>query len=682
MDHRAAMRERLDHAVYGRLRRRLQAAREQYDGHLRTYNAALATVAAIASLEGTSPERQTQRNPPELSAALRQDHGRPEATSEHNHPMSSEGHIENDSHVVPLDSPSRSSVSSDSEGADHPAPEPAPGDDSRENSIAHLKEKLCDLLDGSDPSSASSSQCSCSECLSSSDSRVSDAENTFKKCVEELRDAGLPAADSPGEYLSLGHPFLTGIAPKSGRRTVIRALIVSILAWMSAGLGLVLMWVYLSLSFSQSQNMPAIQTNFQTSDSLPLPIVRFCAPYANTPLFTGGEGGIFPLLAVASVRIPGPPETGLSEPILFPNYSESVSVDVVHLGTADASQCERFDNALDLDSIVVSSNPYFSPCLQCVDVTARNPDGERLWVSESNYDRSIEIDVATNELFEFCASDAFRDYTGVLTTFTSFISTRIGELFERGVLQDPAGVLTPEEKAVLSNKLQANHAAGFAEVITDFYCNVVFASGVFYPRQDGLTVGYDWDPALQFWTRRNGGEGVEFWNVTRCPEGVPEAQLNGRLCRRRDESALEIRRLDVHLWDPERDSETVSQRVMNSSFVFTLPVSVGENLDLRLRRRRELDSSVSLDGSVGVYDGRSLANLNTELYRYNKVKIRYDRMTTESLSVAATYDTGQYIIDMLNSLSLFTGFSLYTVAMGPILVFVRYHWVKVLKPFW
>jgi hypothetical protein len=507
----------------------------------------------------------------------------------------------------------------------------------------------------------------------------------FAEALDELRNAGFPLNARPLEQLlhyddRLGEKELANSA-----RPLRCAIVLSTIAWLLTLGGLFAVIHHLSQSYYRDRSHPAMKLTFQRPSTLRLPTITVCPGHSHTPNFaTGGPQGSgrlpsWPLMTISSI---GTPYSSLEThyPNSMKNLVEVPREELVPNGSSETKprNCDKSNvlmNAAKLGGVSKredSAGLYDGHCNSCLQFRRDKP----IHMTDTS---PFRFTVALNRLYDFCLYNQGQETDRVMKTFHSILAENLDTLKRRRVLIDPLNETSLQilgkgdvlKAAELFEFRPAPVPGGGPKVLsvqTDFLCNVLFISGLWYPASvEHPDVSYVWDATAQYWVRKRDSVGP-YWNLTakiprsECREGSAAGLLSA-LCLDAATSGLLNSHFVVYAADDE--STLPGVHVLNTSRDFQYPVDSSVTRAQFKFRRRVMPSGHAVIESPAVLMSRGMIQSSAvDMYRYVSLEFSFDGLLTEVWGTRRAYKAWEYVVDILMAVVLFTGLSFFTLLMG------------------
>jgi hypothetical protein len=450
-----------------------------------------------------------------------------------------------------------------------------------------------------------------------------------------------------------------------GRMGITRVACVSAAAWLVSVCGLISLLAYLSFSFVAAKQYPAVSLTFTREERLRLPIITVCPSFSNAPLFPRGSSvqvkGLPPLVTISEVHLPVPP---LSQIRInkYPRSLDNVEEVILGGGLRGPKSCEHNLTPQVLNSMqpALSSSMSGGSCTSCLRFGLLKPVH-----LESGKRHKVILNVAVNRLWSACQHDDpggnsyFDD--SVITWFIAIIASNLGTMLKKKYLTDPTLALAGAHGINLNNVSKQRAEFLFrpnssdAQAGRDFFCNTLFASGLFYPGGSHSLpdIRYAWNSSAKFWSRGHGSAGP-YWNV-----GETKAQdcTSVDTCPASADSVSNVHALRIYA----DDVSTLTADTYANSSTYLHMSDNNFNVDIAMRRKTH-KTSVSVQAAV-VTSHLIRHHLGQEYpFDVSSFVLYFDRFLTENVGETTVYAPWQFFLDVLNSVSLFTGLSFYTVS--------------------
>ena len=512
----------------------------------------------------------------------------------------------------------------------------------------------------------------------------------------KVQDVMLTASDSDTGRSSSSHAKPAGAAgvvgagaPKKRSSGLKRAMLLSICAWLVAFVGLTVFVVFLTKSYIDSRNNPVITRSFETVRSLDLPVMSICSTnsdvpsfadfptdeYKGLPIFTLSEAEFLdtndnyttPLRSLSKNGTQKQAPGGFETRILGPSEEQCEST-LARLNATKASES--------LGQVVLPLEDKVR-CAQCITIGRDGAIPVMANRSEAGLPSGLSINVVMSRLYAFCFVDSVRNLATVQSLFVAELERNAKALVDAGILKfDDSVPLNDSEKVTTALWVQPGDqedTLGGKEI--DFYCNVYFFSGFFYPTEPKKPdVRYVHKMKFpQQWDRVEDSKGPYFELLRQPSIKKLLSQESLGLRPREDEvdtfSLLSTVALSIYAEDRDVMRSSESSVVNTTSLVAQIDRSKGALVRFRQQGSIGSASSVVRVATLSTTDDRPQES-EEGAYFSNRLNFTYDRFLKEVLSEQQTYSEWQYIADLLEVLTLFTGLSFYSVLVVPATAFL------------
>lgn len=436
-------------------------------------------------------------------------------------------------------------------------------------------------------------------------------------------------------------------------------------AWAFAVIGMMITIGFLCGDFWVAQKNVAIQIERSSPTPLELPAVTICGDTPSIPTFSHfptDEYPGLPLIGISSYIRTNRTESSFRSEVHFPNTLATVEnspveeVVVAQDGERFRKERQGFNVKREIQSMneirTAGSfevlNARESNGLYCFRVGKRrrevlfpfDPDQK-----ESLFNPSVQISVFKSRLFGACRSSYFQRDALVYEVFAGEFYRHAEVLQQRGIL-DFSGYDFSVLNETLWDLGQVNHPI-------DFYCNVYFFAGFFYPTLDNASISYLYNPSHpDIWEKTGAGPyySAYSWNANASLLLGPDVRA-----LERDTYALSSIRLYAEEAAKAEDSGVVSPSTgisildMTSTSIYTFKkVNVrGENV-------------------YHVKEARSQTpKMNLRVVDHYHVNMDFSTFETERILTAPTMSWPEFLTDVFEFVGLFTGICIFTLIVAP-----------------
>lgn len=433
---------------------------------------------------------------------------------------------------------------------------------------------------------------------------------------------------------------------------------------------------FLISAFVRAQRHPFLQAKYTNSSELQVPIVTICARFPDVHTFYKGAGAVdkrFTGLPIVTLTRYEHVQSG--EEISYPDTEKLLDERV--LG-ANRTYCERRLSVMDSRrfSDGIGLGPRVAPdrCSSCLRLGFKKNITLRADKASNTLNfAGVRLDFAISGLFSFCRFERDRTQNGVLGLFAKELYSRKDDLLRTGVISDPEG------KANFSNpnvfgwptlQIHPDLEGDSNNFAVDFYCNVYFFSGIYYPTANN-DVGFVYNSTLRFWNRNPLKKGPFLNSFPREAQGTGVGEALKRLRKPSNDtlvSWLSVVSLDVYMEDIKEVDKSPTATVNQTAFVGTVDANRDASFKVRISQsvlgRREIVVTSRVDN-------HRLPPPNfPKPSSQSRIELDFSRYFVESLDTTRNFPVALFVADLLNYISLFTGLSFYTLVVAPIHIFM------------
>lgn len=439
-------------------------------------------------------------------------------------------------------------------------------------------------------------------------------------------------------------------------------------AWAFAVIGMMITIGFLTGDFLASQKSVAIQIERTAPAPLQLPVITICNDLPNVPAFADLPSKEFhglPLFAISAInRSKGPSSSGNATKIFYPQtlpQSKNSPVEdvVVAKDGKGFLQAERgFDVKREQESLYFirdvgsDQNQYQgSKGFYCFRIGLK--DGEKIEPysfdsSSSLAQPAVQLKVFKLKMLGACRAQSLRTQFSILTAFMSELLLHAENLQERGILDfNGASFSVLQSESILVYKRFGPDA------IADFFCNVYFFSGYFYPSADKANIKYRYNKNLNSrWEQTGSGP---YYTVFSWQKGAP--QLIGPDRRALENDTFSLDGIRVYAEAPE--NAKISGIVSPASRISILTSS---NTVKFIFRRMYIGGKNRYRFQKGVH--QMLPPYHSSLTTF-KIALDFSTFETEKVLTGPTMSWPEFITDVFEFVGLFTGICIFTLIVAP-----------------
>lgn len=446
-----------------------------------------------------------------------------------------------------------------------------------------------------------------------------------------------------------------------------RLLGISTGAWLFAVIGMMITIGFLIADFLVAQKNLAIQIERSAPVPMQLPAITVCNGIPHVPPFghfpTKEYPGL-PLLVISAYSRSGRIHRSLNKselliryPETLPNSDGSLVEDVIvsnnfskFLRQKVGFSVKREESSLHLIRNIGlqqdGANAYF-----CNRIGFKN--AEKLYpqdgadVTHVVSEPAVRLRVFKNRMFSACRTRYGQSEYGIHRSLVAAIHGHAGKLVEKGILDfNGADVDVIVENSILTGDKE--HYKGYF----DFFCNVYFFSGYFYPSVDNADITYGYNAGGERWYETGKGP---YYKTSSWMPGSPF--LIGP-----DRRALENDTYDmdgIRLYAEEVGSEAKKSGNVKPSSRLAI-VTNANSMTFIFRR-------VNIRGK-----DRFRFLQSTGKTRYPRgvmsnyvVGLDFSTFETEKILASPTMSWAEFITDVFEFVGLFTGICIFTLIVAP-----------------
>lgn len=434
------------------------------------------------------------------------------------------------------------------------------------------------------------------------------------------------------------------------------------LAWALAVIGMITSIAFLTRDFVLAQENLAIQVDRLPASPKTLPAITVCSDLQNVPPFEDFPNEEYPGLPMFSVtsyysgnRSVDHPGIHLTYPKTLSNITSSpVESVVVSDETVDCRQkgfhVEREMKALkaigQAGSFGGMSNSNGN-CLHCFRIGVKIEEKlapYHMNTSAALFSPAVQITVSKSRMYGICQSYFVRHSTFIEQLIASELFLHAKGLEQKKILD-----FNGHDYSVLKRRLSLDSVPKRA----DFYCNVYFFSGFYYPSLTDAQISYKYTGLPEVWTKTGAGPYYTgyMWETSDLMQVGPNSEILDR-----DSYAFGGIRLFAEDPDTVNKSKPVSPQTQ-----FTLLDRFSVSTMITIRK-------VLVLGEVK-YEVRSKVD---DLVGYGDMMIDrfhlgfdFDLFELERVYTYSTMTWSEYITDVFEYIGLFTGVCIFTLIVAP-----------------
>lgn len=439
-------------------------------------------------------------------------------------------------------------------------------------------------------------------------------------------------------------------------------------AWAFAVIGMMITIGFLTKDFLVAQQSTAIQIERTATTPLELPAITICNTMPNVPAFADFPSQKYPGLPlfgvstyIRSIRKEGLTNTTLiTYPDTHVRSKGSLVEDVVvaREGEGFRRANKGFNVRREQESLYSIRTAGSARAIEgsgdsgfyCFRTGFKN----REVLEPHSFDSSsgVSLPAVTIKVFRLrmlgaCQAGPLREDSTVISAFVSELFLHAEKLKERGILD-----FNERNPTVLQTHSQTVRKYRSRKFI-DFYCNVYFFSGFFYPSLDNADISYRFDESADFvWKETGKGP---YYTAYSWQEGAP--MLVGP-----DPRALQN---DTYILDGIRVYAEEAASVDNSSIVSpSSSISVIDSWQSAIYSFRRVN--IAGKNSYQFKEAISLS-VPQKGIAISKTQVSFDFSTfeTETILTTPTMSWPEFLTDVFEFVGLFTGICFFTLIVAP-----------------
>lgn len=437
------------------------------------------------------------------------------------------------------------------------------------------------------------------------------------------------------------------------------------LAWSLAVMGMFITIGFLSADFWYAQQNVAIQIERSESTPLELPAVTLCSDLQNVPNFaeypTSNYPGL-PLFGISTYirtsRSSLKPELHVSYPDTFSSFPGSPIEDVIV--SEDSEKCLSASTGFDVQREMKSRHWIGSSgalqgfssalagtvCIHCFRLGFKKKEILQPYDTSvaAVLSPSIQIKMYKSRMFSACQSTVTRRDPVVDLMFASELLLFAKGLDDRGILD-----FNGRNYSVLNQTQRGSNTRSQI----DFFCNVYFFSGFFYPSLDNASISYRYEAeSEEKWVKS--GEGP-YYTVYSWSEDDPLLHGPNREVLERDTYAISA----VRVFAEEASRVNSSRAVLPQTSISVLDSSRAAVFTFKRVNQRGKNS-------YEVKQARSeTLGLSYRVLDEYHIGFDFETFETETILTMATMSWPEFITDVFEFVGLFTGICIFTLIVAP-----------------
>lgn len=435
-------------------------------------------------------------------------------------------------------------------------------------------------------------------------------------------------------------------------------------AWTLAVVGMMITIGFLSGDFRAAQRNLAIEIERTGPTSLRLPAVTICGNPKNVPAFRDYPTKRYPGLPLFGVSqlIRNDRSGGRSERLLYlkdssaKNSNQTFMEDVVvTTGSRFMSRARGFDVKRELKSLrdIRAAGSFESlgdsddGNFYCVRIGKKEKEILQPFEYRNTTEAvtpSVEIRVFKSRLFSACRSKFLQRDRLINQVFISELRLFADQLEKRGILDFDGFNHSVLEESLLDLR---------APYHIDFYCNVYFFSGFFYPSLDDANISYKYDPTNPSrWKKTGSGP---YYSAYSWKKDAP-------LIIGPDTSAISNETytlLGLRLFAQNADDADDSGAVKPSTVISVVDTTQTSTIVFqRVQVQGKIEYHVREERSFSPKTARKIVDVF-------QIKMDFSTFATERIRASPTMSWPEFLTDVFEFVGLFTGICIFTLIVAP-----------------
>lgn len=456
------------------------------------------------------------------------------------------------------------------------------------------------------------------------------------------------------------HDFMS--MTRGQRRRYGNRILFILLAWALAVIGMFISIAFLTRDFALAHENLSVQVDRLPKSPKTLPAITICSDLQGVPSFENFPSEKYPGLPLFSVslyhrgnRSVGLPKTLLTYPKTLSNDTGSPIESVVVSEESTSCRSEGFHIAREMDTLkTIGQAGSFgavgnseSNCLHCFRVGVKiketlvpyHPNTTAALMSPA-----VHVTISKSRLFGFCQSYYIRNSAYVEQLLATELFLHAKHLERKKILD-----FNGQDHSVLKRRLWLDNVPKRA----DFYCNVYFFSGYFYPTVSDAQISYKYTGLPEIWTKTGAGPYYTgyMWETDDPMQVGPDAKILSR-----DSYAFGGIRLFVE--DPDRVN--TSRPVSPKTQITLLDRSSASTVTM-IRKVFLLDR-VQYNVQSKIIDFSVFADRTVDLFHLG---FDFDMFDLERVYTYSTMAWSEYLTDVFEYIGLFTGVCIFTLIVAP-----------------
>lgn len=435
-------------------------------------------------------------------------------------------------------------------------------------------------------------------------------------------------------------------------------------AWTFAVVGMVVTIGFLSKDFYVAQRNVAIQIERSPASPLELPAVTICGDTPNIPPFSNfptDEHPGLPLFGITTYTRTNRTDSSFRSQFIYPETLPSTRQSPVEavVVAENAEHNERyeigFDSRREMESLKDITNAgsfedlseHQSQAFSCFRIGKKKrellyPFDER--EGASLFNPSLRVTVFKSRLFGACRINFLQRDPVLYRAFAKELYLYASQLEERGILD-----FNGYPKSILN---RTAYELGLFNHPIDFYCNVYFFAGFFYPTLNNASISYRYNPDHpRLWEKTGKGPyySAYTWNST-------DPVLVGPDVRSMEQDYFSLNSIRLYAEDPDHALDGVVSPVTGMSLLDMTFSSVYSFKKMNVEGKNTYKISEGLSKSPKAH---------FKVVDHYELSMDFSTFETERILTLPTMSWPEFLTDVFEFVGLFTGICIFTLIVAP-----------------
>lgn len=446
------------------------------------------------------------------------------------------------------------------------------------------------------------------------------------------------------------------------RRHYSNRILFILLAWALAVVGMFTSIAFLTRDFALAQENLSIQVDRLPTSPKELPAITICSDLQDVPSFENFPSEEYPGLPLFSVSLYQRGNRSVDLPKAFLKYPKTLSNDlnspIEPVVVSDKSRdcnSKGFHITREMEALkIIGQAGSFGAvgnskltCLSCFRIGVKIKETLVPYHLNTTAAMSlppVQVTIAKSRLFGFCQSYYIRRSTFIEQVLATELFLHAKDLEQRKILD-----FNGQDYSVLKRRLAQDNVPKRA----DFYCNVYFFSGFFYPSENKAQISYKYTGLPEVWTKTGAGPYYTgyVWETTEPMQVGPSSKILNR-----DSYAFGGIRLYVEDPDTVNNSRPISPQTQ-----FTLLDRFSESTLITIKKMLVL-GQVKYDVQSKITEVAVFQDKPVDLFHLG---FDFDLFELERVYTYSTMTWSEYLTDVFEYIGLFTGVCIFTLIVAP-----------------